>query len=52
MCAKRLINLGGVKTVYYANPYRLLDAVDMMAQAGIKLIHLATTEAKDDGANG
>lgn len=38
MCAKRLINLGGVVRVMYANPYRCSDAVDIFAQADIELI--------------
>jgi dCMP deaminase len=35
MCAKRLINLGHVRWVYYANDYRSRDAADLFALAGI-----------------
>jgi dCMP deaminase len=37
MCAKRLINLGGVRTVYYAQDYRKRDAIDLFARAGINV---------------
>jgi dCMP deaminase len=36
MCAKRLINLGGVDQVYYLNDYRLHDALELFSMAGIK----------------
>lgn len=35
MCAKRLINLGGVKRVVYKNDYRLRDGVDLLHRVGI-----------------
>jgi deoxycytidylate deaminase len=37
MCAKRLINLGNVRTVYYAMDYRKRDAIDLFARAGINI---------------
>lgn len=37
MCAKRLINLGNARTVYYAQDYRKRDAIDLFARAGINV---------------
>jgi dCMP deaminase len=34
-CAKRLINLGGVKTVYYGADYRIKDSLDLLKSVGI-----------------
>lgn len=34
-CAKRLINLGNVKKVYYANEYRIRDSVEVLKSVGI-----------------
>lgn len=34
-CAKRLINLGNVKAVYYAQDYRVKDSVDLLRSVGI-----------------
>lgn len=39
-CAKRLINLGGVRVVYYGEDYRVGSARDIFAQAGIKLVKI------------
>jgi deoxycytidylate deaminase len=36
-CAKMLINLGGVKLVYYLNDYRIRDSVALLTQAGIPM---------------
>jgi dCMP deaminase len=36
MCAKRIINLGGVKTVFYASDYRIKASVEMLQQVGIR----------------
>ncbi len=38
MCAKRLINLGGVKTIYYASEYRTSTSKELFATVGIELI--------------
>lgn len=35
MCAKRLINLGKVKKVYYAQDYRLRDSIQLLESVGI-----------------
>ena len=40
-CAKRLINLGNVKKVYYAEDYRLRDSVDLLTRSGIEVIQLS-----------
>ncbi len=40
MCAKRLINLGGVQTVYYANEYRSSESLELLETAGIEVIRL------------
>src|SRR5690606_27368768 len=39
-CAKRLINLGGVKCVFYRNEYRSSASKDLFAAVGIELKHL------------
>jgi dCMP deaminase len=39
-CAKRLVNLGNVKTVYYSNDYRVKDSIDTLEKCGIKVIRL------------
>ena len=36
-CAKRLINLGGVKQVYYGKPYRNTESLDVLNHVGIKI---------------
>lgn len=35
MCAKRLINLGGVTDVVFVRDYRVRDSIDLFARAGI-----------------
>jgi len=35
MCAKRLVNLGGVQKVYYNEPYRLHEGLEVFKLAGI-----------------
>ena len=40
-CAKRLINLGGVKKVFYSNDYRSKDSIDILSLVGIEIIHFA-----------
>jgi dCMP deaminase len=40
MCAKRLINLGGVKKVYYKNDYRVHDSLELLEMAGIEIEQL------------
>jgi len=36
-CAKRLINLGNVKTVVYGNDYRVKDSVRLLQSVGIEV---------------
>lgn len=38
MCAKRLVNLGGVEQVFYRAPYRLRDGLDVFEEAGIGVL--------------
>jgi dCMP deaminase len=40
-CAKRLINLGNVKVVYYAQDYRIRDSIALLSSVGIKVQQLA-----------
>jgi deoxycytidylate deaminase len=42
MCAKRLINLGGLGRVYYSEDYRKRDSLALLAQANIEAVRLAT----------
>ena len=37
MCAKRLINLGNVKKIFYRNEYRSTDAKEILSQSAIEL---------------
>lgn len=39
-CAKRLINLGNVRKVYYGSDYRTRDSLALFAQVGIEVIQL------------
>lgn len=36
-CAKRLINLGNVKTVYYGEDYRIRDSIRLLESVGIQV---------------
>jgi hypothetical protein len=36
MCAKRLINLGGVRAVFFEEDYRVRDGLDFLRVAGIE----------------
>ncbi len=40
MCAKHIVNLGGVKTVFYENDYRIKDSISILSKAQIKVIKL------------
>jgi dCMP deaminase len=42
-CAKRLINLGNVREVYYAQEYRIRDSVQLLESVGISVKHLPLT---------
>ncbi len=39
-CAKRLINLGGVKKVFYRTEYRSAESKDILKSVGIEVIQL------------
>jgi deoxycytidylate deaminase len=39
-CAKRLINLGNVKEVFYATEYRIKDSIALLESVGIRVTHL------------
>ena len=39
-CAKRLINLGGVRKVFYRTEYRSLESIDLLKSVGIEVIQL------------
>lgn len=47
MCAKRLINLGGVSSVYYRHDYRIKDSLRWFDRARIQTGHL--TEGSTPG---
>jgi dCMP deaminase len=38
MCAKRLINMGGVKKLFYMEEYRIRDGLDLLLKADVELI--------------
>jgi len=42
-CAKRLINLGNVRRVYYANDYRIRDSIAVLEGVAIPIEHLELT---------
>lgn len=39
-CAKRLINLGNVKKVYYGQDYRIRDSLELLKSVGIEVEQL------------
>lgn len=41
MCAKRLVNLGNVKEVWYEQEYRLRDSLDIFHDVGISCLKFA-----------
>jgi dCMP deaminase len=43
-CAKRLINLGNVKTIFYAQDYRIRDSISLLNSVGIRVEHLPPKE--------
>ncbi len=42
MCAKRLINLGGVTRVYYESDYRKREGVEVLRSVGIEVLLVTT----------
>ena len=45
MCAKRLINLGNVKKVFYQEDYRIQDSLSLLRSAGIDIERFQADEA-------
>ena len=45
MCAKRLINLGNVRRVIYAQDYRVRESLELFSQVGISVHQLALGDA-------
>ena len=43
-CAKRLINLGNVRQIYYGEDYRIRDSLDLLKDVGILVVHLGSEE--------
>jgi len=43
-CAKRLINLGNVKKIFYGQDYRLRDSVEILTRVGIEVSKLELPE--------
>ena len=41
MCAKRLINLGGVEKIFFANQYRSQDSLFVLSQVSIEVVHFS-----------
>lgn len=39
-CAKRLINLGNVRRIFYGEEYRVRDSVELLRSVGIEVLHL------------
>ena len=48
-CAKRLINLGNVITVYYGQDYRIKDSVDLLRSVGIQVEQLKNHDCTIEG---
>lgn len=42
-CAKRLINLGNVREVFYAQDYRIRDSVELLKSVGIEVEQISST---------
>ena len=46
-CAKYLINLGGVRHVYYFRQYRILDSLNLLTYSGIKVTQYIPPQGND-----
>ena len=44
-CAKRLINLGNVKAVFYGQDYRVRDSIELLRSVGIRVEQLEAESA-------
>lgn len=49
-CAKRLINLGNVKKIFYMHKYRSSEAINILSQVGIELIQLPFKDSEQSPA--
>lgn len=47
-CAKRLINLGNVKKVFYGQDYRLKDSIELLRTVGIQVEQLLLKTEKSE----
>jgi dCMP deaminase len=47
-CAKRLINLGNVRKIYYTQEYRIQDSLELFKKVGIETEHLRLAKRLDD----
>ena len=43
-CAKRMVNKGGIKRVYYQEPYRLTRGIEILQECGIEVIQLKSPD--------
>lgn len=41
MCAKRIVNLGGVRRVFYEHDYRVKDSLEVFKKAGIMCVEMS-----------
>lgn len=48
-CAKRLINLGNVKAVFYGEDYRIRDSVQLLESVGIRVERMSEATAASLG---
>jgi len=39
-CAKRIVNKGGVKKVYFCEPYRLQRGLEILSESGIEVVQI------------
>ena len=46
MCAKKLVNLGRIKHVYYKEPYRLIQGLEILKEAGIEVSRIGERHDK------
>ena len=43
-CAKRLINLGGVRKVFFRSQYRSTESIELLKSVNIEVIHLVKND--------
>lgn len=47
-CAKRMVNKGGIRRVYYSEPYRLRRGLEILEQAGVEVFRLSHNPAENE----